>query len=145
MLQEVNSSATTQVAITTRLDTPLVWTLDELMDQSLLPGTAITLQFLDGEIAGFAGCNTYNGSYSATQNEDGSYSLTIERLTTSKLACPEEIMKQEDYYLAFLQTAMTAQIQENLLDLAYPAGTGSNNQPYPEGVMNFHEVGTTRP
>ncbi len=105
----LNSGATMQVAISTRLDTPLVWTLDQLRDQPLLPGTATTLQFLDGEIAGFAGCNTYNGSYTATQNEDGSYNVTIERLTITKLACPEEIMKQETYYLAFLQTATTAE------------------------------------
>ena len=141
----LSSSATTQVMITTRLDTPVVWTLDELRDQPLVPGTAITLQFLDGEIVGFAGCNTYSGNYTATQNEDGTYSVTIEPLTTTQLACPQPIMEQETFYLAFLQTAMTAQIQENLLDLAYPAGTGPNNQPYPEGVMNFHEVGTTRP
>lgn len=141
----LSSSATTQVAITTRLDTPVVWTLDELMNRPLLPGTAITLQFLEGEIAGFAGCNTYSGRYTATQNEDGSYSLTIENLNISRLACPEEIMQQEAYYLIFLQTAMTAQIQENLLDVAYPAGIGPDNRPYPEGVMNFYEIGTTLP
>jgi heat shock protein HslJ len=141
----LSSSATLQVAITTRLDTPLVWTKDQLMDKPLLPGTAITLQFLEGEIAGFAGCNTYTGNYTANQNEDGSYSVTIEELTTSRLACPDDIMKQEAYYLAFLQTSTTAMIQENLLDLAYPAGTGPEDQPYPEGVMNFYEIGTTLP
>ena len=88
----VSSSATMQLEITTRLNTPLVWTLDELMQEPILPGTAITLQFLEGEIAGFAGCNAYNGQYTATQNEDGSYSVTIEKLSTTKLACPDEII-----------------------------------------------------
>ncbi len=141
----LNSSATIPVEITTRLDTPYVWVLDELMDKPLLPGTAITLQFLGGEITGFAGCNTYTGNYTATQNEDGSYSLVFDGLVTSKLACPVEIMKQEAYYITFLQTAMTAYIQENLLDLVYPAGIGPGDQPYPEGVMNFREIGTPRP
>ncbi|MEJ2710494.1 MAG: META domain-containing protein [Anaerolineales bacterium] len=141
----LSSSATMEVSITTRLDTPLVWTLDQLMNEPLLPGTAITLQFLEGEIAGFAGCNTYQGNYTASQNEDGSYDVMIEELAISRLACPDEIMKQEAYYLAFLQTATKALIDENLLDLGYPAGIGPEDQPYPEGVMNFYEIGTALP
>jgi PKD repeat protein len=76
-----SSSAALEMVVSTRLNTPVVWMLDRLGNQDLLPGTAITLQFLEGQIAGFAGCNTYNGSYSGAQNEDGTYSVTITGLT----------------------------------------------------------------
>jgi hypothetical protein len=45
----LSSSASLQVAVTTRLDTPVAWTLDNLQDHPLSPGTAITLQFLEGK------------------------------------------------------------------------------------------------
>jgi heat shock protein HslJ len=122
------------VVVTTRLDSSFVWTLSNLMNKPLLPGTAITLQFQDGEVVGFASCNSYKGNYTASQNDDGSYSVAIEQLTTTKLTCPEQIMKQEAYYLASLQTVNIAGIQNNLLDLSYP-----------EGVMNFYEIGTSSP
>ncbi len=137
----LNSSATTDVAVTTRLDTPIAWTLDNLQNQPLLPGTAITLQFLEKNIAGFAGCNSYNGRYEASINEDATYTVTISDLTTSKQACPEEIMKQEGYYLTFLQSMTAAQLQENMLTTAYPAGTGPDGNPYPDGILTFHQIG----
>jgi heat shock protein HslJ len=138
----LSSSATLQVAVTTRLDTPVAWTLDNLQNRPLLPGTAITLQFLQGSIAGFAGCNTYNANYEVTPNDDGSYSVTVTNLTTSKLACPQNIMDQEAYYLTFLETVTRAQLELNILTLSYPAGVGPNNNPYPEGVLKFYEIGT---
>lgn len=141
----LSSSATLEIAISTRLDTPFVWVLNDLMKEPLLPGTAITLQFLDGEIAGFAGCNTYTGKYTSNLNEDGTYSVMIEQLIITKLACPEDIMKQEQFYLTFLETAVNARLHENFLDLAYPSGIGPDDLPYPEGVMEFYEIGTSLP
>jgi heat shock protein HslJ len=140
-----SSSATLDVNISTRLNTPVVWTLDRLDDQNLLPGTAITLQFLEGEIAGFAGCNTYRGSYSATQNEDGTYLVTITSLVTTGVSCPADMMKQEALYLTILPTVLMAQIQQNILNLDYPAGIDPDGQPYSEGRLIYYEVGTPRP
>ena len=138
----LSSSATLQVAVTTRLDTPLAWSLDNLQNNPLVPGTAITLQFLSADIAGFAGCNTYQARYEASPNEDGSYSVVISNLTTSRLACPPDIMDQEAYYLTFLRTITSAQIRENMLTLSYPAGVGPDNNPYQEGTLTFFEIGT---
>ncbi len=138
----LSSSATLQVAVTTRLDTPLAWSLDNLQNNPLVPGTAITLQFLSADIAGFAGCNTYTARYEASLNEDGSYSVVISDLTTSRLACPPDIMDQEAYYLTFLKTITSAQLRENMLSLSYPAGVGPDNQPYQEGTLTFFEIGT---
>jgi heat shock protein HslJ len=117
----LSSIAVTQINIDARLDSD-VWTLSAINQEPLLPGTAITLQFLEGELAGFAGCNTYEGSYTVTDNGDGTYGIVTGEISTSRLACPADIMRQEDDYLAALQQTVTASIQENMLILTNPAG-----------------------
>jgi heat shock protein HslJ len=128
-----SSSATQEVIISTHLNTPVVWTLDRLGGQALLPGTIITLQFLEGQIAGFSGCNTYTGTYSAVPNEDGTYGVTISGLTSTAMACPETTMVQESAYLATLPTILAAQIQGNTLNLT---------SPNPAGSLIYHQAGT---
>jgi heat shock protein HslJ len=118
----LSSFATTRIQIDARLDTD-VWSLAAIDEEPLLPGTAITLQFLQGELAGFSSCNTYYGEYTATQNEDGSYSIAIGQLTTSRLACPRDIMEQEQAYLASLQQTTRATVQENSIILDSPPGS----------------------
>ena len=117
----LSSLAATQINIDARLDTD-VWTLSAINQVPLLPGTAITLQFLQGELAGFAGCNTYEGSYTVSDNGDGTYSVVTGEISTGRLACPPDIMRQEDDYLTALQQTATASIQENMLILTNPAG-----------------------
>jgi heat shock protein HslJ len=113
----LSSSASTQVEVTARLDTT-VWRLDPTLE-----GTVITLQFLGGELAGFAGCNTYAGSYTATVNDDGTYSVTVTGITNTQVACPQAVMDQEADYLAALGQVTSAQVQGNTLVLSYPGGT----------------------
>ena len=69
------SSASAVITINARLDAQ-AWTLSTINGQPLLPGTAITLQFLNGQLAGFAGCNDYSGSYTAVDNGDGTFAVT---------------------------------------------------------------------
>jgi heat shock protein HslJ len=126
-----SSSATQEVIISTRLNTPVVWILDQLGGQAPLPGTILTLQFLEGQIAGFSGCNTYTGAYSAVPNEDGTYSVTISGLVSTGMACPETTMQQESAYLAALPTMIAAQIQGNSLQLTSP-----------QSSLIYHQAGT---
>ena len=81
------SSASAIITINARLDTR-AWTLSTINGQPLLPGSAITLQFLNGQLAGFAGCNDYNGSYTAVDNGDGTFGVTVDRLTTGRRCLP---------------------------------------------------------
>ncbi len=118
----LSAQATTRIAIDARLDAD-VWTLSTLNSQPLVSGTAITLQFLQGQISGFASCNTYNGNYTATANEDGSYTISIGPLTTGRLACPQNIMDQEQQYLTILQQTTLASVQQNMITLNSPAGS----------------------
>jgi len=115
------SSATTIITINARLDTR-AWALSTINGQPLLPGSAITLQFLNGQLAGFAGCNDYTGSYTAVDNGDGTFGVTVERLNTGRRACPQDSMTQEDNFTNVLQTATTAAIQENMLTVSGPNG-----------------------
>jgi heat shock protein HslJ len=74
-------------------------------------------------LVGFAGCNTYNGRYTATDNGDNTYSVVIGTLATSRRSCPADIMTQESNYLAAFEQVTSAAIRENMLTLTYPAGT----------------------
>jgi heat shock protein HslJ len=125
----LSSSATTQVTISTRLGTPVVWMLDQYGNQGLLPGTAITLQFLSGQLAGFDGCNSYSGAYIATANPDGTYFIQITDLISTSMSCPVEIMNQASAYIALLATVNSAQPQGSTLILSSPNG----NLSYYEG------------
>jgi PKD repeat protein len=124
----LSSSASLQINIDARLDTT-VWTLSNVN-----PGTAITLQFLNGQIAGFAGCNTYTGSYTATDNGDGTYTVTPSGFNVSRLSCPQSIMDQENDYLSALQQVTTASVQGSMLSLT---GGGS--------PLTYYEVGSPQP
>jgi heat shock protein HslJ len=115
-----SSSATMGVTISTRLNTPVVWVLDSYANLGILPGTAITLQFQSGQIAGFSGCNTYTGAYTATDNGDGTYSVTVTGLVGTGMMCPADIMDQEQTYLGILSSVTIAQSQGNVLTLSSP-------------------------
>lgn len=118
----LSSSATMQITIATRLGTPVVYLLNSLNGQGVLPGTAITLQFLQGQVAGFDGCNSYSGSYTATPNPDGTYALTTSGFIGGSVACPTQIMDQASAYKALLSTVTTAQIKGTEVTLISPDG-----------------------
>jgi PKD repeat protein len=124
----LSDSASMEIVIDTRLEGP-VWSL-----YPVLPRTAITMQFLSGELAGFSGCNTYSGTYTAVQNEDGTYQVEVMDLITTKLSCAEEIMEQEEQYISTLSAVNSGSIEGNLLKLTSP-----------DAELTFYEVGTPKP
>lgn len=119
----LSSSATTDITISTRLGTPVVYLLNSLNGQGLLPGTAITLQFVQGQLAGFDGCNAYSGSYTGTANPDGTYTIAITGLIGGGMACPTEVMNQASAYMSLLGAATTAQILGSEVTLIAPNGS----------------------
>jgi heat shock protein HslJ len=94
-----------------------------LNGQGLLPGTAITLQFVQGQLAGFDGCNAYSGSYTGTANPDGTYTIAITGLIGGGMACPTEVMNQASAYMSLLGAATTAQILGSEVTLIAPNGS----------------------
>lgn len=113
------NSAVETITINARLDTS-AWTLSTINGQPLRPGTAITLQFLNGEFTGFAGCNDYSGRYTVVDNGDGTFSVAVDRFRTGRRSCPAEIMDQELAFESAIQLINSAVIQENMLTLSGP-------------------------
>lgn len=79
----------------------------------VIKDTQITAVFKkDGTLSGNSGCNEYNSTYKTDGN-----TITIGAVATTRMACAEDVMNQEQLYLAALQGATTYQLGENLLDL----------------------------
>ena len=84
------------------------WELVSLGGNDLIPGTTITLRFASdlasgsAAVSGRAGCNTYGGGYTAS--EDG---LTLSGVYWTEMACmdPPGVMEQERAYLNALNAA----------------------------------------
>ncbi len=92
------------------------WLLQSLNDQQdalVVPisGTELNLTFNeDGTAGGSSGCNTYSGSYQATDTD-----LTFGPLASTMMACAEDIMNQEAAFLSFLAATTNYEIQGNYL------------------------------
>jgi heat shock protein HslJ len=72
------------------------WQLTELDGSSLVEGTVIDLTISDGTASGSAGCNTYTGE--VTVSDDGTMTLGSE-IASTMMACDQPIMDQEQRYL----------------------------------------------
>ncbi len=81
---------------------------------SLAGGTKITAVFHeDGSLTGTAGCNSYNTTYTI----DGNNIAIAETIATTNMACAEDVMQQEQAYLAALPQAATYTIRGDKLEL----------------------------
>lgn len=63
-----------------------------------LDETEITLQFENNQISGSSSCNRYFASYTVKDEQ-----LKFGVAGRTQMACPEEIMKQEDQFLSALE------------------------------------------
>ena len=80
---------------------------------SLVADAEITAVFAaSGELSGSAGVNTYHGPYTLTGE-----ALEIGALATTRMAGPDELMKQETAYLAALAKVTSYRIDGNALTL----------------------------
>jgi heat shock protein HslJ len=89
---------------------------DWLLGGTIL-GTTISVNFGNGTVSGFAGCNSYSGTYTSTRAAGTSNSITIGPLSATGALCSDEIMTQEQAYLTNLQSATQYTISGNTLTL----------------------------
>jgi heat shock protein HslJ len=75
-------------------------------------GTRLTLMFRDGEVSGSSGCNRFHGSFTV---EGGA--LKIRPLATTRKACEDEVMTQEQEFLRALESATTWGVVRGMLDV----------------------------
>ena len=90
-------------------------------------GTRLTLMFQDGQVSGSSGCNRFHGPFTVEGN-----ALTIHPLATTRKACEDAVMSQEQEFLSALQSATTWDIVRRMLDLHRADG---------ERVLTASEVG----
>ena len=102
----------------------VIWALESYgkpdKQVKLLPQTPITARFeSDGNVAGSAGCNNYNGTYVASGNE-----LSVGPLAITRMMCTKPVMLQEQAYLDALQAARTYEITpDGKLKVTYDEGS----------------------
>jgi heat shock protein HslJ len=79
---------------------------------SPMTDTRLTLTFGDGRVSGSSGCNRFEAAFTV---ED--HALTIQPLATTRMACDDAVMSQEQEFLRALQSATTWQIDRGMLDI----------------------------
>jgi peptidyl-Lys metalloendopeptidase len=96
------------------------WVLTSLAGNAPMQGTQITLSFEAESLGGSGGCNTYGGSYTASDD-----SLAVSDLYWTEMAClePEGILDQELAYLNALNAVASYRVDAGRLQLYDEAGT----------------------
>ncbi len=88
--------------------------------ESSVATETVTADFgTDGALSGFAGCNTYNATFSLS----GADGISITGITTTRKACEEEAMTLESQYVAALEQAETFTISGPTLTLRDATGS----------------------
>ncbi|MCU0304424.1 MAG: META domain-containing protein [Thermoanaerobaculales bacterium] len=77
-----------------------------------ITGSRLTLEFQDGRVSGDSGCNRFHGSFTVDGN-----GLTIGPLATTRMACDDETMAQEQQFLAAIASAATWDLVRGSLDI----------------------------
>lgn len=92
-----------------------IWNLNALNSGELVPFNSIKAEFFEkGIVAGSAGCNNYTAAYEV----DGeNITFNMSPAATTRRACPEPIMDQENDYLAALASVSTFSVSEDELAL----------------------------
>jgi heat shock protein HslJ len=86
---------------------------------SPIAGTQITALFgADGKVTGTDSCNTYNAPYTVSGN-----SLTVGAPVQTGMACPEDVARQAQTYIAALQQSQSYDVSGSQLNI-----TGSGGQ-----------------
>ena len=79
---------------------------------AVLPDTELEVVFGIGSVGGFAGCNTFAGTYGTNGNV-----VRIGELATTRQACPDAVMAQETAFLAALQGAAVIEARPGTVNL----------------------------
>jgi heat shock protein HslJ len=110
------------------------WTLvsygDPANPQAVLPNAPVTLAFAPDGVSGTVGCNQFGGA--SFQYENGA--LTFGEIITTRMACAEDVMAQENAFLTAIQSAASFQVTEGQLQIFYDGG-----------VLNFIAAGSVLP
>ena len=97
------------------------WVVSEINGAGVIEGTLIFLAFDPAErrVSGRGGCNSYGADYSV-----GGEGISFGQVTSTEMACPEDIMAQEGRFYAALSGSMQHAFDEvGALVLTGPQGS----------------------
>lgn len=94
----------------------IIWMLNGIVEGdavvSMAADSEITTTFVDGSVAGYAGCNQYSAPYTVTDNQ-----ITLGPIVSTKMACEGEQGEREATFLAALQQTAGYEIERDSLTL----------------------------
>lgn len=96
------------------------WVLTSLYGNNLVEGSNITLNFGEGSVGGFAGCNGYGGGYTAA--DDGTLMIPEIAVTAQLCQAPDGVMPQEDAYIQALGNAAAYRVTDGRLEIDNGSG-----------------------
>lgn len=98
-----------------------LWRIDQARSEPILDRTKARLDFgTDGRLTGQGSCNSLSAPYTLV-----GYELKLGPVVTTRMACGELQMQQEDRILSALEAAKTARVRDDgLLELRDADGRG---------------------
>lgn len=125
LIEVVSKTATASIEETTTMENfelnGTSWTLSSVnIDGTMvapIAGSQPTLEFKDGQLGGRGSCNNFFGGFTVEGER-----LTVGKLGSTLMACPEELMRQERAYMQALQAAATHRVAGNELHILNAAG-----------------------
>jgi heat shock protein HslJ len=86
-----------------------VWTVTEIAGEAPIDDTEVEIGFSpEGGVFGTGGCNRLNGTYQITGE-----GLSFGPIASTRMACPEDIMAQEQAFFAALEQVISFDIGED--------------------------------
>ena len=96
------------------------WALTLMNGEELLEDTHISLSFSDGQVGGFAGCNTYGAAFLVVSDA----TLTVPEMELTQMLChePDGVMQQEESFISTLQQAAAHRVTDDGLEIQNASG-----------------------
>lgn len=90
------------------------WSLVTVQGMEVLDGTSVTMLFAeDGQLTGSGGCNRYNGTWEAGDDD----ALTLDAGAMTLMGCDEPIITQEQAFTGALAAAASFRLDDDTLSL----------------------------
>jgi heat shock protein HslJ len=109
---------------------PFTGTKWTLITERKLPGEQPYLEFGDGAVTGFSGCNRVMGRY--VQDAIGAGAIVFSTISTSKRMCEDPVMAVEERLIAVLRSSTNVKVTGNTLRIDGSAGKLDFVAPIPE-------------